>query len=156
MQIAEHLLRIDYDYSLQKETAVCYFKNYCSCVMSNWILYDGLEESDNEVIATDLIGNCQVSEVSQYTGSSFSLFIDDGSSLGLYWLFIFVDFCFRSVCRIKYRTSRELPRYSSYWTLDCVYLIHVELFFFKGGGWVGRWFMWTRSCRMYVCVHFNF
>jgi len=32
MQIAEHLLRINYDYSLQKETDVCYFKNYYSFI----------------------------------------------------------------------------------------------------------------------------
>jgi hypothetical protein len=52
--------------------------------MNNKILYDDLEESDNQLVAKDLAGNCQVPEVSQYTDSSRSLFIDDGSSLGLY------------------------------------------------------------------------
>jgi hypothetical protein len=118
-------LHIGYDYSLLKNIIVCYFSTNYSYIVNNYILYYGSEECDNEFVATNRLGYCQVSEVSQYTRSTISLFIDDCLSLGLTdSLFLFVA-VFRNICRIKHLTFRELPMYSSYWSLDLVCLIHV-------------------------------
>jgi hypothetical protein len=74
MQIAEHLMHVYCDYSLKKNIVACHFHQISVTSWINTVLHDGLEECDNQFVATN--HSAKFLRQAPYTRIPVCLFID--------------------------------------------------------------------------------